>query len=77
MPNRMPVLEIKTALIDIIGTITAMAEQSLPNDLQRWAEGIAAQFVASFHAARSSFTAEDLELLQGVGEPLAARGTQS
>jgi hypothetical protein len=59
-----PAEEIKIALIDIIGTITAMAEQSLPNDMQRWADDVAAKFAASFHAARSLLTAEDLDLLQ-------------
>jgi hypothetical protein len=69
-----PADEIKIALIDIIGTITAMAEKSLPTDLQRWAEEIAAQFIASFHAARSLLTAEDLDLLQGSRESFEALG---
>jgi hypothetical protein len=56
--------EIKVALIDIMGTISAMVEQSLPNDLKAWADEVAAQFAASFQAARSSMTAQDLQLLQ-------------
>jgi hypothetical protein len=61
-----PADEIKIALIDIIGTIAAMMEPSLPSDLTAWAEAVAAQFAASFHAARSTFTAEDLEQLEGL-----------
>jgi hypothetical protein len=59
-----PADEIKVALIDIMGTISAMVEQSLPSDLKAWAEELAAQFAASFHAARSSLSAEDLQSLQ-------------
>ena len=33
-----PAAEVNAALIDIMGTITAMVEASLPNDLQVWAE---------------------------------------
>ena len=59
-----PAAEINVALIDIMGTITAMAEESLPRDLQGWAEGLAAKFAASFHATRAALTTEDLDLLQ-------------
>jgi hypothetical protein len=59
-----PADEIKVALIDIMGTISAMVEQSLPSDLKAWAEEVAAQFAASFHVARSSLSAEDLQSLQ-------------
>jgi hypothetical protein len=61
-----PADEIKIALIDIIGTITAMVEPSLPSDLTAWSKAVAAQFAASFHAARSTLTAEELELLNEV-----------
>jgi hypothetical protein len=56
--------QISVALIDIMGSITAMVEDSLPRDLQGWAEGLAAKFAASFHATRASFTTEELDLLQ-------------
>ena len=59
-----PAAEISVALIDIMGSITAMVEDSLPRDLQGWAEGLAAKFAASFHATRASFTTEELNLLQ-------------
>jgi hypothetical protein len=59
-----PATEISVALIDIMGSITAMVEDSLPRDLQGWAEGLAAKFAASFHATRASFTTEELDLLQ-------------
>jgi hypothetical protein len=59
-----PAAEISVALVDIMGTITAMVEESLPNDLQAWAEGLAAKFAASFHATRSSFTTEEIDVLQ-------------
>ena len=64
-PHEMlPTAEIKVALIDILGTITAMAEESLPRDMQKWAEGLAAQVAASFHATRASLTTEELDLLR-------------
>ena len=64
-PNEtIPAAEINTALIDIMGTITAMREESLPRDLQGFAEGLAAKFAASFHATRAALTTEDLDLLQ-------------
>jgi hypothetical protein len=56
-----PAAEIHVALIDIMGAVTAMMEESLPKDLQRWAEGLAAQFAASFHAARASLSPEELD----------------
>jgi hypothetical protein len=59
-----PAEEIKMALIDIMGTIAAMAEQSLPNDMQGWASDVAAKFAASFHANRSLLTPEDLDFLR-------------
>jgi hypothetical protein len=49
------------ALIDIMGTIAAMA---LPNDMQGWASDVAAKFAASFHANRSLLTPEDLDFLR-------------
>jgi hypothetical protein len=52
------------ALIDIMGTIAAMAEQSLPNDMQGRASDVAAKFAASFHANRSLLTPEDLDFLR-------------
>jgi hypothetical protein len=63
-PHEMiPAAEVYVALIDIMGTIRAMVEESLPGDLQGWAEGLATQFAASFHATRASFTIADLDLL--------------
>ena len=59
-----PAAEVNAALIDIMGTITAMVEASLPSDLQVWAEELAAKFAASFHAARASLTTEELRLLE-------------
>ena len=59
-----PAGEIQVALIDIMGTIAAMVEQSLPEDLASWAEKLTTQFSASFHAARAEFTTEELGLLQ-------------
>ena len=59
-----PAAEVNAALIDIMGTITAMVEASLPSDLQVWAEELAAKFSASFHAARASLTSEELRLLE-------------
>ena len=59
-----PADEIKVALVDILGTISAMVEQSLPSDLKAWADEVAAQFAASFHAARSALSSEDLLSLQ-------------
>jgi len=59
-----PAAEVNAALIDIMGTITAMVEASLPTDLQVWAEELAAKFAASFHAARASLTTEELRLLE-------------
>jgi hypothetical protein len=59
-----PAAEVNAALIDIMGTITAMVEASLPNDLQVWAEELAAKFATSFHAARASLTTEELRLLE-------------
>ena len=56
--------EIKVALIDIMGTITAMVEELLPRDMQVWAEGLAAEFEASFHTTRASLTTQELNLLQ-------------
>jgi hypothetical protein len=61
-----PADEIKVALIDIMGTVSAMVEQSLPSDLKAWAEQVAAQFAASFHAARSSLSADDVQSLQSL-----------
>jgi hypothetical protein len=58
-----PAAEVYVALIDVMGTIRAMVEESLPRDLQGWAEGLATQFAASFHATRASLTTEDLDLL--------------
>jgi hypothetical protein len=43
-----PAAEIHVALIDIMGAVTAMMEESLPKDLQRWAEGLAAQSPATW-----------------------------
>ena len=40
-----PAAEVNAALIDIMGTITAMVEASLPNDLQVWAEELAGELV--------------------------------
>ena len=51
-----PAAEVNAALIDIMGTITAMVEASLPNDLQVWAEELAAKFAASLR--RSGVTHE-------------------
>ena len=62
--DMLPAAEIKVALIDIMGTITAMVEESLPRDMQKWAEGLAAQFEASFHTTRASLTTQELNLLQ-------------
>jgi hypothetical protein len=59
-----PAAEISVALVDIMGTIRAMVEESLPSDLQTWAEGLATKFAASFHATRSSLTSEELDMLQ-------------
>jgi hypothetical protein len=61
-----PADEIKVALIDIMGTISAMVDQSLPSDLKPWAEKLAAQFAASFHAARLSLSADDFQSLQSL-----------
>jgi hypothetical protein len=63
-PEIIPAAEVNAALIDIMGTITAMVEASLPHDLQVWAEELAAKFAASFHAARASLTTEELRLLE-------------
>ena len=41
-----------------------MVEESLPRDMQEWAEGLAAQFEASFHTTRASLTTQELNLLQ-------------
>ena len=56
-----------------MGTITAMVEESLPRDMQVWAEGLAAQFEASFHTTRASLTTQELNLLQAarVADPFA------
>jgi len=59
-----PAAEISVALVDIMGTITAMVEESLPRDLQAWAEGLTAKFAASFHATRASLTIEEVDLLR-------------
>jgi hypothetical protein len=59
----LPADEINAALIDIMGIVAAMVEESLPKDMRTWAEGVADKFAASFHAARASLTANDLELL--------------
>ena len=45
-----------------MGTIAAMVEQSLPEDLGGWAEKLTTQFPASFHAARAELTTEELGL---------------
>ena len=68
--DMLPAAEIKVALIDIMGTITAMVEELLPKDMQAWAEGLAAQFEARFHTSRASLTTQELNLLQ------AARGSR-
>ena len=59
----LPADEINAALIDIMGIVAAMVEESLPKDMRSWADGLADKFAASFHAARASLTANDLELL--------------
>ena len=63
----LPAAEIKVALIDIMGTITAMVEESLPRDMQEWAEGLAAQFEACFHTTRASLTSIPQHYEGGLG----------
>jgi hypothetical protein len=60
-----PADSINIALIDVMGTIAGMVEETLPKDMHAWAEGVAHQFAASFHATRSSLTADELALLRG------------
>ena len=57
--------EIKSGLIDILGTITAMVEEFAAKGYgKKLGQGLAAQFAASFHATRASRPTEELDLLR-------------
>ncbi len=42
----LPADEIDAALIDVMGIVAAMVEESLPKDMRTWAEGVADKFAA-------------------------------